>query len=132
MCESIHELGLHFNAVGGPTMGADFISHSVAYELMSRRNPVEWFTVRSTIKDHGLQRWVEGAQLNENSKVILTDDVVSTGNSLFKAFRQVEDTGAEIVAVMPLVDRGARFGSLFWGIPYHPLFTHEDLGIDPL
>ncbi|WP_165821715.1 hypothetical protein [Mycobacterium colombiense] len=62
------------------------------------------------------------------------DDVVSTGASLMRAFDAVWDTGAEILAVMPLVDRAGVADTSFRerGVRYHPLFTHHELGIDPL
>lgn len=119
-----------FNTVGGPTMGADFISHSIAINQSSYY--VKWFSVRDKPKDHGLQKMIEGCRLSERSKVLLVDDVVSSGNSLLKAYDTVAETGAEIVAVMPIVDRANNQWLTWGGAPYRPLFTAEELGIDPL
>lgn len=115
----------HFDAIGGPTMGADVVSHATASLHM-----VDWFSVRDEPKDHGLQRLIEGRQLDRHNRVILTDDVVSTGSSLLRADKAVRETGAEIVAVIPIVDRAGLGKHKFAN--YYPLFTHEELGIDPL
>jgi orotate phosphoribosyltransferase len=130
-CMLTYKAMLHYGAtaVGGPTMGADFISHAMVnqYEML------EWFSVREP-RDHGLRRTIEGTRLDESCHVILVDDVVSSGSSLLRAYGHVAETGARDIIVMPLVDRGgkaaARFDTI--GVPYHPLFTHEELGIDPL
>ena len=121
-----------FNAVGGPTMGADFLSHAIA--IKQAHYNVHWFSVRDEPKDHGLQRLIEGVTLAPHHRVLLVDDVVSSGKSLLKAYDAVWDTGAQIVAVMPIVDRAgiAETSFLERGVPYHPLFTHHELGIDPL
>lgn len=124
-------MALRYSAVGGPTMGADFLSHAIAcrHTVM-----IDWFSVRDAPKDHGLQRLIEGVRLDEGHRVILVDDVVSTGNSLLKACEVVRSTGAQVAAVMPIVDRSGHAWKKFFfeGIPYRPLFTHEELGIDPL
>lgn len=118
------------NCIGGPTMGADFISHAVAFN----DDRFHWFSVRDEPKDHGLQRLIEGARLDESHRILLVDDVVSTGKSLLRAYDAVWETGAQILAVMPIVDRAgiAETSFLERGVPYHPLFTHHELGIDPL
>ena len=119
--------GNGINTVGGPTMGADFLSHALAIT-----DPVSWFSVRDEPKDHGLQRLIEGRRLGKGHNVLLVDDVVSTGKSLLKAFDAVADTGADIVAVMPIVHRGRHNWETFSGVPYWPLFTSEELGMEPL
>lgn len=120
-------------AVGGPTMGADVLAHT----LVSRTKDADWkwFSVRDHAKtDHGLGRWIEGAELGPEDKVILTDDVASTGKSLMEAYGWVLDTGAQVLAVVPLVDRAGVAGKFFEeaGVPYLPLMDYTDLGLPPL
>lgn len=115
------------HAVGGPTMGADVISHTLACT-----HYLDWFSVRSEPKDHGLQKLIEGAELGRSDRVLLTDDVVSTGASLRNAFDTVRSTGAEIIAIMPLVDRAGVAEQKFAGVPYFPLFTYDELGLKAL
>jgi orotate phosphoribosyltransferase len=118
-----------FDAVGGPTMGADALAHGVA--LLSGAS---WFSVRKEAKGHGRQAWVEGARLAAGDRVVVVEDVVSTGGSLLKAVDRIRELGAEVVAATALLDRSpsvaARFDAA--GVEWAPLLTWEDLGIEPL
>lgn len=131
MLEHLNELGLDYNAVGGPTMGADMVSHG-----MAAHNPdLDWFAVRSAPKTtHGLGKWIEGAELGPHHKVVLTDDVANTGKSLVDAYHKIRESGAQVSAVVPIVDRGDKTRNQFraLGVPYHPLMSYEDLGINTL
>lgn len=123
-----HTLSFDFNTVGGPTMGADVLSHAMALQ-----SPwLGWFSVRDRPKDHGLGLRIEGTRLDERSRVLLIDDVASTGHSLHTAYCEVRETGARIAAVVPFVDRGNAAEKLFTHTPYHPLLTYKDLEIPPL
>ncbi len=59
------------------------------------------------------------------------EDVISTGASTLTALEKVEATGATVVGVVPLVDRGDAAGKLFsdLGVPYAAVFTYRKLGI---
>jgi orotate phosphoribosyltransferase len=138
MWEHLYNLGLDAwepngpTFIGGPTMGADVISHALVCTNMAM-GPWRWFSVRDHPKiTHGLGKWIEGAELGKGDRVVLTDDVVNSGESLMEAHEIVERTGAEVVAVVPLVDRGDSAAERFGVTPYHPLITHADLGIEPL
>lgn len=122
-------LGDTFDAVGGPTMGADALAHGVA--ILSGRS---WFSVRKEPKGHGRGAWVEGARLRPGDRVVMVEDVVSTGASLLRAAAKVTDLGARVVAATALVDRSPRVGERFTeaGIRWLPLLTWSDLGIEPL
>lgn len=126
-------LGLDYNAVGGPTMGADVVSHGM---VAHSPNPdLGWFTVRDQPKTtHGLGKWIEGTEIGPQHKVLLTDDVADTGKSLVDAYHKVTGTGAQVAGVMPVVDRGSQTRAHFenLGVPYHPLMNYDDLGIDSL
>lgn len=122
-------------AIGGPTMGSDVLSHGVAAYNLNLRD-WKWFSVRDHAKtDHGLGRWIEGAELGPDDKVILTDDVVSTGKSLKEAYQRIIDTGATVLAVVPLVDRSDKARDWFENvmyIPYLPVIDYSELGIEAL
>jgi orotate phosphoribosyltransferase len=126
-------------AIGGPTMGADVIAHTIVGRVSDYHRAIaqdlRWFAIRDHAKtDHGLGKWIEGAELGADDKVIITDDVANSGKSLVEAVERVQATGAKVLAVVPLVDRSdqtaAKIEAL--GIPYLPLLTSEDIGIAPL
>src|SRR5205085_1093346 len=77
-CEAIVELvreaGVEFDAVGGLTLGADQFAHGVA--LVADRG---WFVIRKQPKGRGTDQWVEGTVLGPGVRVLLVDDVVTTG-----------------------------------------------------
>jgi orotate phosphoribosyltransferase len=125
----IDAVGLPFDAVGGPTMGADALAHGVA--LLSGS---AWFSVRKEPKGHGRGAWVEGARLEEGDRVLAVEDVVSTGASLLRAVERVVDLGAEVVAATALVDRSPAVAERFAaaGIAWVPLLNWNDLSIEPL
>ncbi len=122
-------LGGDFDSVGGPTMGADALAHGVAV-----LSGCSWFSVRKEPKGHGRGAWVEGARLREGDRVVMVEDVVSTGASLLRAADKVVDLGARVVAATALLDRSPQVAQRFAeaGVPWHPLLTWADLGIEPL
>jgi orotate phosphoribosyltransferase len=118
-----------FDAVGGPTMGADALAHGVA--LLSGSG---WFSVRKEPKGHGRGAWVEGTRLKTGDRVLIVEDVVSTGGSLLRAVERIRELGVEVVAATALLDRSptvaARFAEA--GVVWVPLLTWADLGIEPI
>jgi orotate phosphoribosyltransferase len=128
---SVAAAGIAFDAVGGLTLGADQFAHGIAAVL---DGDVEWFVVRKQSKGRGTDQLVEGARLGPGRRVLLVDDIVTTGGSIRKAHDQVVATGAEIVAAVTLLDRGDIAGAYFAErhIPYLPVFTYRDVGIEPV
>lgn len=123
------ELGIAFDAIGGMTMGADMFAHGVAMLA-----DCGWFVVRKQPKDRGTRQQVEGSVLGPGTRVVMVEDTVTTGGSTLTALDVVQATGAEVVLVTALVDRGdaatAAFADI--GVPYAPLLTYRDIGIDPV
>lgn len=119
--------GIEYDAVGGLTMGADALAHGIAMVTGKA-----WFSVRKERKPRGTEQWIEGAHLDECRRVLLVDDVVSTGESIMIAFRHATQAGATIMGAIPMVDRGDVARGLFEaeGVPYFPLVKYEDLGIE--
>jgi orotate phosphoribosyltransferase len=124
--ELAHNAGADFDAVGGLTLGADAFATGIA--LVTDK---KWFVVRKQAKEHGKGRRIEGAELGPGVRVLLVDDVVTTGGSILEALEAVTATGATITLAVTLVDRAdvaaKRFDDL--GVAYHPLMSYEDLGI---
>ena len=130
-CEVLLERvqGLTFDAVGGLTMGADQFAHVVAVLADS-----QWFVVRKEPKGRGTNQLVEGAAVGEGTRVLLVEDVVTTGGSIQKAYDAITALGAEVVGAVTLVDRGEVAARFFEerSVPYVALVTYRDLGIEPV
>ena len=121
--------GIDFDAVGGLTMGADPLAHAVAVV-----SGAKWFSVRKEAKGHGRRRAVEGAELGPGVRVLLVEDVVTTGRSMLQALDAVAATGATVVLAVTLLDRGdvAAQELADRDLAYSPLATYRELGIDPV
>lgn len=96
---------------------------------VSLASGAQWFSVRKEPKRRGHSRTVEGAVLGPGARVLLVDDVVSTGASTIKALEAVEAAGATPVAAIPVVDRA---GLAARGVRYVPLVHAHQLGIPDL
>jgi len=130
--ECLHDLtkDLAFDAAGGLEVGALPLVTSVA---MTRHrlgaSPIEGFFVRKQAKDHGSKQRIEG-KLPPGSRVIILDDVLTTGGSAQQAVEVVEEAGAKVVAVVCLVDRKAGAREKFEPkILFRSIFTLEDFGL---
>lgn len=121
--------GVEFDAVGGLTMGADPLAHGVAMVTGKA-----WFSVRKEQKSRGREQWIEGTRLAPGDRVLLVDDVISTGGSTEIALERVTALGAVVVGVIPMVDRGDVAARRFarHGVPFYALVTYRDLGIEPV
>lgn len=136
ICDSLGDRGIEFDTAGGLTMGADHLAHAVAlYRSQIDGTPTEWFVVRKAPKGRGTNQTVEGALLTPESRVLLLDDIVTTGGSIIQAYERVtSETGAAVVAAVTMVDRSGLADEFFGahGVPYLPVFTYRDLGIEPV
>jgi orotate phosphoribosyltransferase len=121
--------GIVFDAVGGLTMGADPLAHGVAMVTGKA-----WFSVRKEQKQRGREQWIEGTRLQPGARVLLVDDVISTGGSTAQAYDRVVAAGAVVTGVIPMVDRGEVAAELFASrnVPFVALVTFRDLGIEPI
>ncbi len=91
-------------AIGGTTLGADPIVTAVALASHLSGHAIPAFIVRKESKDHGTKQNIEGP-LVPDSKVVIVDDVCTTGGSLFHAIEAAEEAGCEVVKVISLLDR---------------------------
>jgi orotate phosphoribosyltransferase len=116
---------LHIDAVGGMSMGADPIVSSITYHSAAAGNPLQGFLVRKEAKGHGAGKQVEG-HLAPWMRIVLVEDVVTTGGSTLKAIEAIrrECPSVQIVKILSLVDRNAGGKEAFsrLQIPYQALF----------
>ena len=122
--------GMEVDAVGGIDMGATPIVGAVATQSFQIGRPLPVFVVRKEVKDHGTKKAIEGP-LKPPCKVVMIDDVVTTGWSIIKAIDVAQAAGCEVVLAITVLDRnaGASEALAERGIPYRPLARLEDLGI---
>ncbi len=120
--------GEQIAAVGGLTLGADPIAYAVAYHSALHGTPIQAFSVRKEPKGHGAQKWVEGFE-QPGARVVIIEDVVTTGASTLKAIDGALHAGFQIVTVLALVDRqeGGREELQRKGHEIEAIYTTEDL-----
>jgi len=115
--------------VGGLTLGADPIASAIALTSFLQGEPVDSFIVRKEPKGHGTGQWIEGRKtIPDGSRVVVIEDVVTTGGSALKAIERCRAEKLEPVACVALVDRleGGREAIEAQGVPLDPLFTRKD------
>ena len=116
-------------AIGGLTAGADPVAFGIAAVAASRGRFLRSFSIRKECKDHGVEGRLAGALL-PGDRVVITEDTVTRGTSPLEAASVVRALDAEVVAVLPIVDRGGTCGAVAGeaGIEFRPLVTAPDLG----
>jgi len=104
--ETMLSVGIEVEGVGGLTLGADPLATSVS--LAGRERGFYWpaYIVRKESKDHGTGRYIEGIEnLRPGARVLVLEDVVTTGGSSIKAIERLREAGYQPVAVLTVVDR---------------------------
>ena len=119
------------SAIGGLTMGADPVAFGVAAVAATKGVNLRSFSVRKEAKDHGVTGRLAGA-IQPGDKVVITEDTVTRGTSIFEAVDVVRQFGAEVVLITVIVDRGGTCAAMAEeaGIPYAPLLTAPELGFE--
>lgn len=128
--------GLRPNGIGGLTLGADPIALSVSLISHLERHPIPAFIVRKEPKGHGSASggasasggWIEG-NLSPGSRVVVVDDVITTGGSTLKAIDRLEEQGCKILKVLAILDRreGGAEAIASRGHQLEALFRIDDL-----
>lgn len=123
--------GMEVDAVAGMTMGADPLV--TATSLIAYHNDVYLpaLIVRKEAKSHGAGRSVEGlANVNKGDRVIMLEDVVSTGGSVLKAAEKVEEAGIKVVSIFCILNREEPGGAEAFaaaGRELRSIFTRPEL-----
>ena len=96
--------GWSVDAVGGMTLGADPVSYAISYTSAGFSHPLRAFTVRKEAKAHGTGKLIEGP-FRSGDKVVVIEDVITTGGSALRAIEAVRAEGGTISGVLAVVDR---------------------------
>lgn len=119
------------DALGGPTLGADPIVGAVACLSHMKNIPLKTFIVRKATKEHGMTRQIEGPEIKKGSRVILVDDVATTGKALLEAKHALDKIGVIADTALVIVDRcaGATENLSKEGLQLESIFTIKDFGL---
>jgi len=91
--------------------------------------PLKAFIVRKAKKEHGMKRQIEGPALKKGSRVVIVDDVATTGGSLIESKEALDKIGAKVDCAIVVVDRqeGAVGNLKKSGIKLLSIFNKKDL-----
>jgi len=92
------------SAAGGLTLGADPIANALSLISYQKNKPIKSFVVRKDVKDHGTKKAVEG-NITTGERVVIIDDVITTGGSTITAIEIAREAGLVIDRVIALIDR---------------------------
>ncbi len=123
--------GTGADLIGGLEMGAVPVASAVAAVSHGAGRPINAFFVRKQAKEHGTQSLIEGLPEGDSLKgkrVVIVEDVTTTGGSAIKAADAVRAEGAEVVGVVTVVDRqeGAAEAFSKAGLTLTPILTLQD------
>ncbi|XWK86587.1 MAG: orotate phosphoribosyltransferase [Phormidium sp.] len=116
-------------AVAGLTLGADPIVSAVSVVSALENRPIPALIVRKEAKGHGTKAYVEGPNLPDGAKVVVLEDVVTTGQSAMKAVERLRQAGYTVEEVISLVDR-KQGGEEFYqsvGLKFSAVFGIEEI-----
>ena len=122
--------GIPATAVGGMTLGADPLVTATSVVALQQGRSLAGLLVRKEAKGHGAKQYIEGlANVRPGDRVIMLEDVLSTGASVLTACRRAQEAGLTIAAVCAILDReeGGREAVSAAGFTLRSLFTRSDL-----
>ena len=125
----LHILPEDTQAVAGLTLGADPIVSAVSVVSVYENRPIPALIIRKEAKGHGTMAYIEGPSLPHGAKVVVLEDVVTTGQSALKAVERLQAAGYTVNSVISLIDRLQGGGALYEsaGLQFQALFTIQDL-----
>lgn len=116
-------------AVAGLTLGADPIVTAVSVVSAIANRPIPALIVRKEPKGHGTKAYIEGLNLPVGAKVVVLEDVVTTGQSALKAVERLKNADYTVEQVIALVDRKQGGAQLYEsaGLKFQAVFSIEDI-----
>ena len=112
-------------AVAGLTLGADPMVSAVSVVSAYENRPIPALIIRKEAKGHGTMAYIEGPSLPEGAKVVVLEDVVTTGQSAMKAVERLREAGYSVEQVIALVDRQQGGAELYQaaGLKFEAVFS---------
>ena len=119
------------DAIGGPTLGADPLLGAIGTLSFQSGKPLNAFIIRKAPKPYGKQQQIEGPLLMPDSRVVLIDDVATTGKSFVESIEVLKKMGIKPLKAVCIVDRKEGAGQI---LSQHgcPLISIFDLSNFPL
>jgi len=117
-----------YSAVGGLTLGADPVAAAMLHVSAGQGRSLDAFVVRKSEKTHGMQRRIEGPDV-AGRRVLAVEDTSTTGGSVLTAVDALRESGADVVGVAVMVDRGAGDAIRSAGLDYRSAYSLTDLGL---
>jgi orotate phosphoribosyltransferase len=131
LLELLSEMGVQADAIGGLSMGADPVVSAAIVVSEIEKRPLPGFLVRKEAKKHGRNKQIEGIEDVRGKRVIIVDEVCTTGGSTQEAIDAVEREGAQVVAVISVVDREEGGSEMLrQKYIYRSIFTARELLAD--
>lgn len=121
--------GLNVGAVGGLLVGAYPIAIAVSDAAYRSGNLIRAFVVRKDPKAHGLKKLLEG-DVQEGDRVVIVDDVITSGGSTIEAIKKSRDAGLEVLKAIAIIDRQEQNGRRnieAENVPFEALCTLDEL-----
>jgi orotate phosphoribosyltransferase len=117
--------------IGGLEMGAVPLAGAIAQLSWLKGHPIAAFFVRKKPKEHGARLAIEGLAREENlegKRVVVIEDVTTTGGSAMKAVEVLREVGANVVLVLTMVDReeGANDTFAQAGLPFRSIYKASE------
>ncbi len=113
-------------AVAGVALGG---CHLASAGALASNRPLHVIHVRKEPKNHGTKQLVECPDLPEGTKVVLFEDVVTTGGSSMRALNALQEKGFEVVGIIAIVDRRDQPTEELQGYPLRALYTLKDFDV---
>ena len=116
-------------AVAGLTLGADPLVSAVSVVSAYSNKPLPALIIRKEPKGHGTKAYIEGPTLEKGAKIVVLEDVVTTGRSAMQAVERLQAAGYQVEQIMALVDRQQGGKELYQskGLKFQSLFSIQEL-----
>ncbi len=116
-------------AVAGLTLGADPMVSAVSIVSALENKPIPALIIRKQPKGHGTKAYIEGCSLNSSAKIVVLEDVVTTGKSALLAVERLQAAGYQVTEIIALVDRNQGGRELYQsqGLKFQAIFDITEL-----